>query len=151
MLTDTAPHVERLMAENYRRMPPWRKLRLVSDAYDTARNLHAAGLRLREPANSQEAVNRDWAVRTLGNGPWIERMEFSSMSQPSEHVQAIKYAVSVLNDLNIRYAIGGSLASSLHGYSRYTQDAAIAVEPFSARRSCSPFDSRLANTTATSK
>src|SRR5579859_1189675 len=114
-LSDTAPEVERLMYETYRRMSPARKWKLVSDAYTAARQLHAAGYRLREPGATRADVNRAWAVMTLGPGPWIDRMEFATMSQPAEHVQAIKYVVSVLDDLNIRYAIGGSLASSTHG------------------------------------
>jgi hypothetical protein len=69
-------------------------------------------------------------MMTLGPGPWIDRMEFATMPPPTEHVQAIKYVVSVLDDLNIRYAIGGSYASSTHGAVRQTQDADIAVEPF---------------------
>jgi hypothetical protein len=67
---------------------------------------------------------------TLGPGPWIDRMEFAAMTQPAEHVRPIKHVLTVLDDLNIRYAIGGSLASSVHGYARQTQDADITVEPF---------------------
>jgi hypothetical protein len=129
-LTDTAPEVERLMYEVYRRMSPARKMRLVTDAYTVARQLHAAGHRLRNPGATDADVNRAWALMTLGPGPWIERMRFNAMPPPAEHIRAIKFVVQVLDDLNIRYAIGGSLASSVHGHSRYTQDADIAVEPF---------------------
>jgi hypothetical protein len=48
-LTDSAPEVERLMYEAYRRMLPARKTKLVTDAYLVARQLHAAGHRLRNP------------------------------------------------------------------------------------------------------
>jgi hypothetical protein len=129
-LSDTAPDVERLMYEAYRRMPPARKWQLVSDAYTVARQLHAAGHRLRQPGATQAELNRAWALMALGPGPWIDRMEFATMPPPAEHVRAIKFVVAVLDDLNIRYAIGGSLASSTHGAARYTQDADIAVEPF---------------------
>jgi hypothetical protein len=129
-LSDTAPEVERLMYEAYRRMSPARKWKLVSDAYTVARQLHAAGHTMRHPGASQADINRAWAMMTLGPGPWIDRMEFATMPPPTEHVQAIKYVVSVLDDLNIRYAIGGSYASSTHGAVRQTQDADIAVEPF---------------------
>jgi hypothetical protein len=132
-ISDTAPDVERLMYEAYRKMPPARKWKLVSDAYTVARQLHAAGHRLREPGATQAEVNRAWALMALGPGPWIDRMEFATMPPPAEHVQAIKYVVSVLDALNIRYAIGGSLASSTHGAARYTQGADIAVEPFSGK------------------
>jgi hypothetical protein len=132
-LSDTAPEVERLMFEAYRRMPPARKWQLVSEAYTVARHVHAAGHRLRNPGASQIEVNRAWALMTLGPGPWIDRMEFATMPPPTEFVRAIKYVVSVLDDLNIRYAIGGSLASSTHGAVRHTQDADITVEPFTGK------------------
>lgn len=130
LLSDTAPDVERLMYEGYRRMSPARKWKLVTEAYTVARQLHAAGHKMRNPGATQADINRAWALMTLGPGPWIDRMEFATMPAPAEHVRAIKYVVSVLDDLNIRYAIGGSYASSTHGAARYTQDADIAVEPF---------------------
>lgn len=130
LLSDTAPEVERLMYAAYRAMPPARKWKLVAEAYVGARHLHAAGFRMRTPGATQAEINRDWALRTLGPGPWIDRMEFAAMNQPAEHVRAIKYVIRVLDDLNIRYAIGGSLASSTYGAARYTQDADLTVEPF---------------------
>lgn len=129
-VSDTSPEVERLMYEAYRRMSPERKWQLVADAYTVARQLHAAGHRLRHPGATDADVNRAWAMLTLGPGPWINRMRFDAMPPPAEHIRAIKFVVAVLDDLNIRYAIGGSLASSVHGASRHTQDADITVEPF---------------------
>lgn len=41
--------------------------------------------------------------------------------------------LDVFAHLGIEYAIGGSLASSLHGVSRMTRDADISVEPFVGR------------------
>lgn len=130
LLSDTSPEVERRMYEAYRRMPPARKWKLVAEARAFARHLHAAGHRLRHPGAAQADVNRAWALMTLGPGPWIDRMEFTAMPAPAEHVSAIRHVVAVLDDLNIRYAIGGSYASSTHGAARYTQDADISVEPF---------------------
>jgi hypothetical protein len=130
MLSDTAPDVERMMADIDRRMPPWRKMQRVNDAWITARELHAAGYRLRHPDATDVDVNREWAIMTLGPGPWIERMEFERMTPRDENIRSIKFVIQVLDDLNIRYAIGGSWASSLHGRPRHTDDADIAVEPF---------------------
>jgi hypothetical protein len=129
-LSDTSPDVERRMIAGYRRMPAWRKVQLVTDAYRVARRVHAAGHRLRNPAATPADVNRAWAIMTLGPGPWIERMGYDTMSQSAEQVRPIKYVVSALDDLNIEYAIGGSYASSVHGVPRYTQDADLTVAPF---------------------
>jgi hypothetical protein len=132
-LSDTSPEVERLMAEGYRRMPVWQKVRQVSDAYAVARRMHAAGCRLRNPAVTDGEINRAWALMTLGDGPWMTRMEFDAMTQPPDVVEQVRAVTSILNDLGIPYAIGGSLASSTHGYPRYTFDADLTVEPFPGR------------------
>jgi hypothetical protein len=51
------------------------------------------------------------------------------MSEPEEYL-ALKQLTDVLDDLKIHYAIGGSIASSLYGKVRFTQDADITVTPF---------------------
>jgi hypothetical protein len=39
----------------------------------------------------------------------------------------------ILDSLNIAYAVGGSMASSVYGRVRFTQDADLTVEPFAAK------------------
>ncbi|HCO96791.1 MAG TPA: hypothetical protein DIU00_23105 [Phycisphaerales bacterium] len=48
------------------------------------------------------------------------------MSEPEEYL-ALKQLTDVLDDLKIDYAIGGSIASSLYGKVRFTQDADMMV------------------------
>jgi hypothetical protein len=134
-MSDTSVDIERRMFDVYRRMPPARKWKLVTDAYTVARQLHATGHRLRNPDAGDADVSRAWVLDVLGNGPWMERMRFDAMLPPAEHIRPIKYVASVLGDLNIRYAIGGSFASSIHGQPRHTQDADFAVEPFPSKES----------------
>jgi hypothetical protein len=47
-----------------------------------------------------------------------------------EQVIVIKKLTDVLDELKIEYAIGGSIASSLYGTVRFTQDADITVKEF---------------------
>ena len=47
-----------------------------------------------------------------------------------KEIAAIQAFTDVLDRLNIAYAIGGSMASSVYGAVRFTQDADIMVEPF---------------------
>ncbi len=49
-----------------------------------------------------------------------------------QEISVVRLLADVLDDLKIRYAIGGSMASSLYGTVRFTQDADITVEPFTA-------------------
>ncbi len=51
------------------------------------------------------------------------------MSEPEEYL-VLKQLTDVLDDLKIDYAIGGSIASSLYGKVRFTQDADITVAAF---------------------
>ncbi len=51
------------------------------------------------------------------------------MNNPQDIV-VLKQFTDVLDSLNIVYVIGGSMASSVYGAVRFTQDADITVEPF---------------------
>jgi hypothetical protein len=132
-LSDTSPEAERVLIECYRRMSPARKWHLLGDAYRYARVLHEAGLRQRTPGASEEDVRRDWMARTLGPGPWLERWEPRMLSQPLEHQLVIEEVYDIFRQVGIACAIGGSLASSVHGKTRYTEDADMTAEPFPGR------------------
>ena len=132
-LTDTSPDAERVRIEAYRRMAPARKWKLLGDAYRYARVIHAAGVRQRIPAATEGEIRRDWALQTLGPGPWLDRMRCDVQAQPIEHQQVIREVIEVLGRAGIGYAVGGSLASSVHGVIRYTQDADLTVDPFPGR------------------
>jgi hypothetical protein len=106
---------------------------LLADAYRFGRHLHAAGLRDRNPQITPEEIQRNWALMTLGDGPWMSRMRFSMHNQPAEHQEVIRHVIEAFEQEAIAYAVGGSLASSLHGYTRYTQDADLTAEPFAGR------------------
>lgn len=54
------------------------------------------------------------------------------MAEPEEYL-VLQQLTNVLDDLKIDYAIGGSLASSVYGRVRFTQDADITVAPFGDR------------------
>ncbi len=49
-----------------------------------------------------------------------------------ENEEVIERLADVLDDLGIRYAIGGSVASALYGTVRFTRDADITIQPFSS-------------------
>jgi hypothetical protein len=50
--------------------------------------------------------------------------------QPAENLRIVCEVIAVLDRLEIPYALGGSMASSVLGIPRFTQDADITVEPF---------------------
>ena len=53
------------------------------------------------------------------------------MNNP-ENIQILDNVTEILEKLKIKYAIGGSMASSLYGTVRFTEDADITIEPFGA-------------------
>lgn len=52
------------------------------------------------------------------------------MDDRAANLRGVREVVGVLDRMGIRYALGGSLASSLHGFDRYTRDADIMADPF---------------------
>ncbi|MFA5293420.1 MAG: hypothetical protein WC496_10345 [Phycisphaerae bacterium] len=51
------------------------------------------------------------------------------MNNPQD-IAVLEKLLNVLDNMNIAYVIGGSMASSTYGTARFTQDADITVEPF---------------------
>jgi hypothetical protein len=64
--SDTDPEAERIQMEIYRRMPRWRKIELVVDANETARQLALAGLHARHPEAGPEEIQRRFFGLLLG-------------------------------------------------------------------------------------
>lgn len=62
----TAPEIQERMDEHYRRMTPAEKAETVRDAWNTARTLALAGLRLDHPGESDEQLEARWTERRLG-------------------------------------------------------------------------------------
>lgn len=52
------------------------------------------------------------------------------MEGNGQNLGVLAEVLAALDRLSIAYALGGSMASSLHGVARYTRDADLTVEPF---------------------
>ena len=65
-LTDTSPETEHVLFAMLRDMPPWRKLEMVAQLNQTARDLALAGLRERHPHAAPEELRRRLADIILG-------------------------------------------------------------------------------------
>lgn len=132
-LSDTAPEAERVLIECYRRMPPERKWRNLDQAYKLARALHAAGVRSRRPGATGAEIQSDWIGAVLGRPCPVEIRGEPMEPSDQEFQPVLRHVLRTLDALGIGYAIGGSLASSLHGINRMTHDADVTVEPFVGR------------------
>jgi hypothetical protein len=95
--------------------------------------LHAAGCLNRRPQATSEDVHRDWlALQYDYHGP--ARGE-PLMDPAIQNIQVVREVLAILDTLGITYAVGGSIASSMHGILRYTNDADVAAEPFPGKES----------------
>jgi hypothetical protein len=65
-LTDTSPDAERVLRETLRQMPFERKWQQMGTIYQTAKALHAAGVRHRNPAATDEEIKESWRLAALG-------------------------------------------------------------------------------------
>jgi hypothetical protein len=128
--TDTSLEAERVWVAAHRAMSPARKWTRLNHLYRFGRELHAAGLRFRNPAATPADIRNDWIANLLGElDPGLLRGA-SDVNQPTEFEQVVCQVIGVFERLEIDYALGGSLASSIYGISRFTSDADMMVEPF---------------------
>lgn len=129
-LSDTTPEADRAFTEAFRQMPEGRKWLLLGESFGTARLLHAAGHRHAHPEATPEEVQRAWLATQFGwTGPAAE----PEMDPNVANLRVLRETVDALTRLGIPYALGGSMASSVHGIARYTRDADLTVEPFPGR------------------
>jgi hypothetical protein len=131
-LSDTSREAQRVLDDVYRAMPTSRKWDLLSDLYKLGRTLHAVGVQCRHPDATEGEIREEWIRSQLGQSlaRGFERLERPEMEQPIESKGVVEHVVAVLEALGIEYALGGSLASSIHGVNRNTVDADITVVPF---------------------
>jgi hypothetical protein len=129
LFSDTSAEAERVLTEVYRRMSPGEKWLRLGEMYRDARVLHAAGVRLRNPAATARDIHEAWLSGHVGLPPggWVGE---PVMPENLACVRDLREVVRVLSSLGIPYALGGSMASSVYGIDRYTRDADLTVEPF---------------------
>jgi hypothetical protein len=65
-LNDTHPEAEQVLREAYRKMSFDAKLQQMGALYHTARLLHAAGVRYRNPKATEEMIQEEWRIICLG-------------------------------------------------------------------------------------
>jgi hypothetical protein len=127
-LTDTSAEADRVWTEVFRAMSPGRKWLILGDAFRTAKLLHAAGCRQRNPHATAADIHRDWLIVEYGVTGQVEGEPI--MDPALQNLQVLREVLAAFDKLCIPYALGGSMASSVHGVARYTRDADLCVEPF---------------------
>jgi hypothetical protein len=129
-LSDTSTEAKRVLTGAYRAMSPARKWAILGDLYRMGRQLHAAGVLLRDPGATWVEIRDEWIATHVGDVPRTAFVEEYGMDQPTDNLRVLHEVLAAFDSLGIAYALGGSLASGIHGITRYTSDADVSVEPF---------------------
>ncbi len=129
---DTSPEAQAILTRIQRGQSPQQKWQILCGACRLLRVLHAAGVRLRRPEATTREILEDWIHRVLeqpnihpGDGPVMDPTEIG--------IADLRHVTRLFDRLGITWALGGSMASSIHGVPRATQDADVTVDTFSGR------------------
>jgi hypothetical protein len=131
-VSDTSLEAERVLVEVYRRLSPREKWLQLGRMYEDARALHAAGMRLRNPSVTSREITEAWIRTNLGIELPVPVRD-NPQDAPMANLRDFSEVARILDQLAIPYALGGSMACSVYGMSRQTNDADIMAEPFSGK------------------
>lgn len=127
---DTSPEADQVLTGIYRTMSPARKWQRLGAMYRRARSLHVTAVHLDRPGATDEDIRRDWLTRVHPEIELPRMFQGLSMATQDEALQVVAEVAGVFTRLGVVYALGGSLASSLRGVPRFTEDADVTAEPF---------------------
>jgi hypothetical protein len=127
---DTSIEADVLMFQLLRQLTPQQKVQRTCAFNQSVRRLAISGIESQYPNATEAKVRQQFIKRCLG-AEWIEVLSDSKdwgelvIADPIELAQKI---ASILLPLNIPYVVGGSVASSLLGENRSTQDLDLVID-----------------------
>jgi hypothetical protein len=127
---DTSIEADVLMFQLLRQLTPQQKVQRTCAFNQSVRRLAILGIESQYPNATEAKVRQQFIKRCLG-AEWIEVLSNSKdweklvIADPIELAQKI---ASILLPLNIPYVVGGSVASSLLGENRSTQDLDLVID-----------------------
>ena len=127
---DTSIEADVRMFQLLRQLTPQQKVQRTCAFNQAVRRLAISGIKNQYPNATEAKVRQEFIKRCLG-AEWIEVLSDSKdwgelvIADPIELAQKI---ASILLPLNIPYVVGGSVASSLLGENRSTQDLDLVID-----------------------
>jgi hypothetical protein len=127
---DTSIEADVLMFQLLRQLTPQQKVQRTCAFNQSVRRLAISGIESQYPNATEAKVRQEFIKRCLG-ADWIEVLSDSKdwgelvIADPIELAQKI---ASILLPLKIPYVVGGSVASSLLGENRSTQDLDLVID-----------------------
>ena len=127
---DTSIEADVLMFQLLRQLTPQQKVQRTCAFNQSVRRLAISGIESQYPNATKAKVRQEFIKRCLG-ADWIEVLSDSRswgelvIADPIELARKI---ADILLPLNIPYVVGGSVASSLLGENRSTQDLDLVID-----------------------
>lgn len=127
---DTSIEADVLMFQLLRQLTPQQKLQRTCTFTRSVRKMAILGIENQYPNATKAKVKQEFIKRCLG-ADWIEVLSNSNnwgelmLADPIELARKI---ADILLPLNIPYVVGGSVASSLLGENRSTQDLDLVID-----------------------
>jgi hypothetical protein len=132
---DTSVEVDRRLFDLYRHLSPGERAERVRSLCRTADALAIAGLRTRDPQASlaqcrARLMRRRLRALMAGDHPLPPEVEsMANIDQALDPFAAVlRLTVGVFDVIGIPWLIGGSIASSVHGEPRFTEDIDLAAD-----------------------
>jgi hypothetical protein len=127
---DTSIEADVLMFQLLRQLTPQQKVQRTCAFNQVVRRLAISGIKNQYPEATEAKVRQEFIKRCLG-AEWIEVLSDSRIWGEIVIADPILLAQKIANillPLNIPYVVGGSVASSLLGENRSTQDLDLVID-----------------------
>ncbi|MFB2835557.1 hypothetical protein [Floridanema evergladense] len=127
---DTSIEAEQVQFALWRKMTPKQKEALFQRVAKKGSVLALLGIQNQFPHASPTKIKQQYVRKRLGQewADFISRLEYSGELMLEDPIWLAHQLATILNFLNIPYYVGGSVASSLQGEVRYTEDLDLAID-----------------------
>lgn len=123
---DTSPEVERVQFRILAKMPAWQKVRSIFGLNRLTHHLFIVGQKKMNPELTPEDLHKRFVHKRLGN--LADRIPEDKMKLPyKDDMTVFEEVCRKLESLGLPYFITGSIAASIHGEIRSTNDADIVI------------------------
>lgn len=126
---DTSIDAEILMFQLLRQLTPLQRAQRTSSFNLAMRRLALTGIKNQHPNATNAQIRQEFVKRCLG-AEWLFVLNNQTWSELviQDPISLARKIADILEPLNIPYVVGGSVASSLLGESRATQDLDLVID-----------------------
>ncbi|MFB2938526.1 hypothetical protein ACE1B6_25030 [Aerosakkonemataceae cyanobacterium BLCC-F154] len=126
---DTSIEAEKVQFDLWRKMTPKEKEALFQRVVRKGSALALMGIKNQFPNSYPSLIKQQYIRRRLGQewADFIGKLEDSGELMLEDPIWLAHQLATIFNSLNIPYYVGGSVASSLQGEVRFTQDLDLVI------------------------